>query len=167
MAKHAHDLLSKYCDEVHLSVRDEEQILPDDCDGLARLNDSLLNNGPTSGIISAFNKDRKSAWLIMGCDLPLVDEEAIETLCTQRNPFKYASTFVSATDGMPEPLLSIYEPKALSRFYQFLAMNRNCPRKLLLNSPVELISQEDKNWLDNINTPEDFDRINAILNKKN
>jgi len=102
---------------------------------------------------------------VMGCDLPLVNQEAIETLCEQRNEHKYASTFISASDGMPEPLLSIYEPKSLARFFQYLAMNRNCPRKILLNSPVELISQGENNWLDNINTPEDFDRINNILTK--
>ena len=164
-ARHAYDLLSKSCDEVYLSVRDDQQSLPDDCEGLPRLNDQIQNCGPASGIISALQKDRKAAWMVMGCDLPLVNQEAIETLCEQRNEHKYASTFISASDGMPEPLLSIYEPKSLARFFQYLAMNRNCPRKILLNSPVELISQGENNWLDNINTPEDFDRINNILTK--
>ena len=166
-ARYAYDLLAKSCDEVYLSVRDDLQVLPDDCEGLPRLSDQIQDYGPASGIISALQKDRKAAWMVMGCDLPLVNEEAIQTLCNKRNPHKYASTFISTSDGMPEPLLSIYEPKSLSRFFQYLAMNRNCPRKILLNSPVELISQGDHNWLDNINTPEDFTRINNLLNKEN
>ena len=64
---------------------------------------------------------------------------------------------------MPEPLLAIYEPKAQNRFYQFLATNRLCPRKVLLNSSIELLEQGEYNYLDNANTPEDAERIQEQL----
>ena len=163
MARQTYDLLKTQCDEVYLSVRDEQQELPDDCKNLDLIYDQLLDQGPTGGILSAFNKDSASAWLVAGCDLPLLKQEAIDDLCARRNPFKYATCFSSKSDQMPEPLFAIYEPKAKNRLFQFLAINRTCPRKVLLNSSIELLHQGEENWLDNANTPDDALRIKDLV----
>ena len=165
MARQAYDLLSKKCDEVFLSVRDDNQELPEDCKGLPVITDKLFDLGPTGGILSAFKHDSRSAWIVMGCDLPLVNEDALNKLCEGRNPYRYATCFNSQTDQMPEPLFAIYEPKAQNRFYQFLAIDRKCPRKVLLNSSIELLDQGNYNYLDNANTPEDAKRIREELSK--
>ncbi|WDE95989.1 molybdopterin-guanine dinucleotide biosynthesis protein MobB [Lentisphaera profundi] len=163
MARQAYDLLKEKCDEVYLSVRDLHQEVPADCQGLPLITDKFIDLGPTGGILSAFKNDSTSAWLVMGCDLPLVNSEALAKLCDGRNAQRYATCFKSQYDGMPEPLFAIYEPKAQNRFYQFLATNRQCPRKVLLNSSIALIEQGDYNYLDNANTPEDALRIKEEL----
>ncbi|EDM25219.1 molybdopterin-guanine dinucleotide biosynthesis protein BA [Lentisphaera araneosa HTCC2155] len=165
MARQAYELLKTQCDEVYLSVRDENQELPEDCLGLPIITDQLKDMGPTGGILSAFKKDSTSAWTVMGCDLPLVNQDAIEKLYAGRNAQRYATCFKSNSDDMPEPLFAIYEPKAQNRFYQFLATNRLCPRKVLLNSSIELLEQGEYNYLDNANTPEDAQRIIEELNR--
>lgn len=163
MARQAYDLLKEKCEEVYLSVRDEQQSLPEDCKGLPIITDQLRDMGPTGGILSAFKQDASSAWTVMGCDLPLVNSETLDKLYEGRNSQRYATCFKSNSDDMPEPLLAIYEPKAQNRFYQFLATNRLCPRKVLLNSSIELLEQGEYNYLDNANTPEDAERIQEQL----
>ena len=145
--------------------RDQSQEIPADCEGLPIITDQIHDIGPTGGILSAFKHDSKFAWIVMGCDLPLANSDALNKLYESRNPFRYATCFSSKNDKMPEPLFAIYEPKAQNRFYQSLAVNRLCPRKVLINSSIELIDQGEHNYLENANTPEDVQRIKAELKK--
>ena len=55
----------------------------------------------------------------------------------------------------PEPLITIYEPKAYGKLLQYLAQGYSCPRKMLINSDVKIIEVADA-VIRNINTPEEF-----------
>ena len=161
-ARYCADLLKGYCDEVYLSCR-SDQDLPEDCADLVRLEDVYLNMGPSGGILSAFHMDKDSTYLVIGCDLPYVGEEALDKLTLGRNALKMATTFISTNDGMPEPLLSYYEPKTKAAILKAMAVGSNgCPRKVLLNNPIQALEQESA-WLENINTPEEFESAKKSL----
>ena len=55
-----------------------------------------------------------------------------------------------------EPLITIYEPKAYPILLQYLAQGYSCPRKMLINSDVEIVEVDD-DFIRNINTPEEFE----------
>ena len=55
-----------------------------------------------------------------------------------------------------EPLITIYEPKAYPILLQYLAQGYSCPRKMLINSDVEIVEIDDA-FIRNINTPEEFE----------
>ena len=55
-----------------------------------------------------------------------------------------------------EPLITIWEPKAYPIMLSYLAQGYSCPRKVLINSDVEIIEVEDA-IIRNINTPEEYE----------
>ena len=64
----------------------------------------------------------------------------------------------------PEPLVTIWEPKAYPIMLQFLAQGISCPRKVLINSDVKLLETDDV-YIYNVNTPEEFDSVKKNLEK--
>ncbi len=152
---HCFELLSKYCDQVFISNRQHQVYFPGH-KALPQIHDTFTDIGPLGGILSAMTRSPEAAWLVLACDLPFVKPRTIETLIHRRNPFKMATAYQNAENHLPEPLCAIYEPKAVFRLLQFLACGIHCPRKILLNSSVELIPPDENLALDNVNTPEEY-----------
>lgn len=125
--------------------------------------DTFLNLGPFGGICSAFQKDPNAAWLVLAIDLPFVNDELIQLLLQNRNPSKVATAIKGKSKEFVEPLITIYEPKAYPILLQYLAQGYSCPRKMLINSDVEIIEIDD-NLIRNINTPEEFEAAKKEIN---
>lgn len=125
------------------------------------LADSFLGLGPFGAICSAFLKKPDSAWLVIACDLPFLDEAALRFLIEKRNPSRLATSFKSPTDGLPEPLVAIWEPKSWPVLLQFLGQGYSCPRKVLRNSEVELVQPVEPDWVMNVNTPGEFEQARS------
>ena len=120
------------------------------------IHDTFLNLGPFGGICSAFQKDPNSALLVIATDLPFVNKDLIKKLLSKRNPSKVATAIKGKNKQFPEPLITIYEPKAYPILLQYLAQGYSCPRKMLINSDVEIIEVDD-DLIRNINTSEEFE----------
>ena len=151
------ELLQKCNLETKLSVRKEQEV-PD----TNILEDVFLGLGPFGAICSAFQHDPNSAWLVLATDLPYVDQGLILKLLDARNPSKVATAVKGKKKEFPEPLVTIWEPKAYPLMLQFLAQGISCPRKVLINSDVELLETDDA-YIYNVNTPEEFDSVRKDL----
>ena len=127
------------------------------------IHDTFLNLGPFGGICSAFQKDPNSALLVVATDLPFVDKNLIIRLLENRNPSKVATAIKGRGKEFVEPLITIYEPKAYPVLLQYLAQGYSCPRKMLINSDVEIIEVDD-NLIRNVNTPEEFENVKREIN---
>ena len=127
------------------------------------IHDTFLNLGPFGGICSAFQKDPNSALLVVATDLPFVDKNLIIRLLENRNPSKVATAIKGRAKEFVEPLITIYEPKAYPMLLQYLAQGYSCPRKMLINSDVEIIEVDD-NLIRNVNTPEEFENVKREIN---
>jgi len=125
--------------------------------------DSVAGQGPIVGIRSALAAHPNAAWLVLACDLPFLSDGALRQLLAGRDPAASATAYSSVHDGLPEPLCAIWEPKAAAEIDAFLALGRDCPRKFLLNHAVRILKPEDRRALDNINTPEEYDRALDLL----
>ena len=130
---------------------------------LNEIHDTFLNLGPFGGICSAFQKDPNSAWLVLATDLPFVNKELISLLLENRNPSKIATAIKGKGKQFPEPLITLYEPKAYPVLLQYLAQGYSCPRKVLINSDVEIIEVDD-DLIRNVNTPEEFELAKREIN---
>ncbi len=128
------------------------------------ISDKFINLGPFGGICSAFQKDPNAAWLVLATDVPFVNEEIIQLLLKHRNPSKVATAIKGKGKEFVEPLITIYEPKAYSILLQYLAQGYSCPRKMLINSDVEIVEIDDS-FIRNINTPEEFKVAKNEINK--
>ncbi|WP_299015677.1 NTP transferase domain-containing protein [uncultured Polaribacter sp.] len=120
------------------------------------ISDKFINLGPFGGICSAFQKDPNSAWFVLATDVPFVDSTIIQQLLKHRNPSKVATAIKGKSKEFVEPLITIYEPKAYPILLQYLAQGYSCPRKMLINSDVEIVEIDDA-FIRNINTPEEFE----------
>jgi molybdopterin-guanine dinucleotide biosynthesis protein A len=150
-----HNRLSQFVDEVYISAR-KDQLDLDHLSGMKTITDVYPSAGPIAGILSAMNKDSNAAWLVVAVDLPYLDHETIEQLISNRNHLKMASCFENPVKKWPEPLCTIWEPKSKLRLHHFMGMDRNCPRKILFNSEINLLKLSNKLALDNCNTYEEY-----------
>jgi len=150
-----HELLSRYTDEAYVSIR-EDQLAEPVLAGLPHVVDAFRGFGPLGGILTAMNGRRDAAWLVLACDLPGVTDETVERLLAARAPLKFATAYRSPSDGLPEPLIAVYEPKARLRLFQTAGMGYDCPRKMLINSRCELVEGAGAVELANVNSPDDY-----------
>ncbi len=125
--------------------------------------DSVLGQGPFVGIRSALAAHPDAAWLVVACDLPFLSDPALRQLLAARDPGASATAYSSVHDGLPEPLCAIWEPGAAAEIDAFRANGKDCPRKFLLNHSVRLLELEDRRALDNVNTPEEYERASDLL----
>ena len=125
-------------------------------DSSAIIKDKMIDMGPFGAIISAMIEDPDAAWLAIACDLPHLNSSILQRLVNERNSSKVATAFQSANKKFPEPLITIYEPRAFPRFLKFLSLGYACPRKVLINSDIKTITLEEEQYIENVNTPEDY-----------
>lgn len=146
------DVLQKVCDQVYYSIRPDQAAA--DLNGPA-IPDTFTGLGPFGAILSAFRENPNNAYLVVACDLPLLDEAGLQQLIRQRNTSKIATAFHNPVTGWPDPLVTIWEPRAYPVLMQFLAQGYSCPRKVLINSDIELLKAENPAILENVNKPEE------------
>jgi len=158
------DLLKSFCKEVFISCRADQQKEIDS--NYLSLPDTFTDLGPYGAILSAFREKPDSAWLVIACDLPLMDENALQYLVNNRNASSVATAYKSPQNEFPEPLITIWEPKSYPLLLSFLAQGYSCPRKVLINSDVTLLNSENTEALTNVNTPEELERIKRLLHQK-
>ncbi len=125
--------------------------------------DRFLGLGPMGAIASAFLQEPQTAWLVLACDLPLLEASHIAALLAARAPDRYATAAQGAAQEFPEPLIAIYEPRAYGRLLQFLSLGYACPRKMLINSDIATLLFTDESPLTNANTPADRAAVQQLL----
>jgi molybdopterin-guanine dinucleotide biosynthesis protein A len=118
--------------------------------------DTRENLGPVAGLLAAQARHPEAAWLVLACDLPLLDELTLAHLVRSRAPERTATAYRSSHDGLPEPLCAIWEPRSAVPLAAYVASGRQCPRRFLLGADTHLIDEPHPGALDNINTPEEY-----------
>jgi len=152
------ELLERNHLKTFLSVREEQEIK-----AKHKITDTFIGLGPFGALCSAFQENPDVAWLVLATDLPFVNDELIQTLLHRRNPSKAATSIKGKNKRFPEPLITIWEPKSYTLLLNYLAQGYSCPRKVLINSDVEIVEVAD-DLIRNINTPEDFNAAHKEIN---
>jgi molybdopterin-guanine dinucleotide biosynthesis protein MobB len=156
--QHAYNLLKSCCEDLFVSCRFEQSDDPDKRD-LPQLHDRFLDMGPMGGILTAFSAHPDRAWLVVACDLPYLNSNAIDFLISQRAAYRTATAFLAPDSGLPEPLCAIYEPRAYPLMLHRLSKGgKSCPRSFLKNEKIAGINQQDPIWLENVNTAEEYEQ---------
>lgn len=154
-------LLERVTERAFLSVRDQQRDDPLRA-GLPQIVDSYDAIGPAAGILSAQDRFPEAAWLVLACDLPLLDEATLQQLIDARDLSANATVFASRHDGLPEPLCAIWEPSSHALLRQRYDDGSYCPRKALIQSRIVLLPAPG-DALDNVNTPEERDEMQHRL----
>lgn len=171
--RRAVDLLSKVCDGVYLSLRPGQEV-PGDVTDIPRVTDRYVGVGPIGGILSALETDPNAAWFTLGCDMPLLRDADVTVLAARRDEGAIATSAIAAparsaasagydergvSAAEPEPLCTIWEPRARNPLHAALSRGERSPRRVLLVGPTNLVELSDPTVLFNVNTPTDRNSI--------
>jgi molybdopterin-guanine dinucleotide biosynthesis protein A len=155
-------LLTPLVAQAYVSVRAEQQSEPLRA-RFAQIIDAPGHAGPIAGLLAAQARHPEVAWLVLACDLPLLDAATLTHLLHARDPSRMATAYRSSHDGLPEPLCAIYEPRSGAALAAYVASGNDCPRKFLRASDTELLDQPEPHALDNVNTPEEYGAVMAAM----
>lgn len=163
-AEHCLDLLHTHCHQAFLSCR-QDQAGQAGFSGFPQIHDTFLDMGPMSGILSALRAYPGAAFMVIACDLPLLDAASLEALVKARNPSRIATAFTGPQNGLPEPLCAIYEPACYPTLLEFLGRGITCPRKVLMHSSSNLLPPPDLGALVNANDPVAYQEALKFITK--
>ncbi|MDB5155174.1 MAG: mobA [Mucilaginibacter sp.] len=161
---HVADMLKPLCQEVFISCRADQKLQINI--NYNALEDTFAGLGPFGAILSAFREQPDKAWLVVACDLPLLETETFKFLTEHRKTSAIATAFNSPDNEFPEPLITIWEPKSYPALLAFLAQGYSCPRKVLINSDVNLLQVPNPEALTNVNTPDDLEKVKRTIHQK-
>lgn len=153
--EYLYHLLERVCDKAFLSVRQDQK------DTVTSEFKTILDRdefrGPYNGLLSAHESYPDAAWLVLACDLPLINENSLKELIELRKKEKMATAFANKNNPLPEPLCAIWEPKSLQTSISYLrAGNGTCPRKFLINNDVSLVFPDREEVLLNANSQAEY-----------
>ena len=152
-------LVEACCERTFVSIRPEQAD-----DELRRQYAVIVDDpdagGPAAGLLAAHARYPDAAWLVVACDLPLLDDASIRQLVVARRPDRAATGFRNPARGFPEPLCAIWEPATLAGLCKRAESGQSpSPRDLLAGSDTQLIDAVDSRVLENLNTQADFERL--------
>ena len=149
------DLLMNHSDQVFVSLR-KDQELESHRSKYELLFDDPDFKGPIAGIMSAAKHEAESPWIIVSCDLPLLDDETIKQLLDMRAKDKDATAFFNHETGI-EPLCAIYEPSLLQNLKENPeVIEKMSPQMTLKKMKINIVKPKSDKALYNLNriTPE-------------
>lgn len=162
-AEHCHQLLSRYCSQVAVSVNaSQSERYP--YNELPILVDSGTVAGPAAGLLSAWTIYPDSALLTLAVDLPLVDDLLLTQLVDNRNPECAATAWVHP-DGVLEPLCAIWEPALRETLIGAVRTGSPSVRRLLEAADVELLEPPDPRQIASVNSEDDYRQALTALGR--
>ncbi len=137
--------------------------LPERLADLPRLLDVPSATGPMAGLLSGMRWRPATRWIAVACDLPLVNEAAVEWLLSQTDIGKDAVMPRLAYDARCEPLFAVYEPTSRAYLERRASEGRWSLRKAFdaerVSNPI-IPGPLRKAWT-NVNTPEEWAAIRS------
>ncbi len=160
LVRRCYDLLDEAgCKRILISLR-HDQPLPDGLSDLAALeivrDPAEGSVGPMVGIASGMRLQPAANWLVLACDLPRLDTETLRHLIDSLELGEKFLAYRSESDGLPEPLCTLYGSAALPLLEEAIATDMRCPRKILIRENCRLLEAVTPRALANANTPEDW-----------
>lgn len=155
-------LLSQHVQSCFVSLRRdqrEESIRA----GLPGIFDEAEGIGPAAGLLAAHGAHPDAAWLVLACDLPRLQPSTLLGLIRARDGRHAAIAYRSAVDDLPEPLCALWEPAALASLSRQAQAGRYRLRDILESGDALLLSAPSDGVLENINTPEDLQRLRGPM----
>lgn len=152
-ARYVYRMLEEFCERVYISDRHEQSDAPGH-DEMPHIFDLYQASGPLNGILSAFAAYPGCAWLVVACDLPCLDQDALRTLQKARAPGKEATTYRTPGAQTPEPYCTIYEPAIAPRLLYAYRQGHESAREVLQECNIQVVEPTCTGKLDDVNDPE-------------
>lgn len=134
--------------------------LPDSLGELDRIADIEGLAGPIAGILAALRYQPEVSWLVVACDLPEMNEQALQWLLSHRKIGRHAVLADLEGNGRVEPLLAYYDYRCRRAVEDIVAAG-SLRINRLQGAPGVFTDQPPESlhrcWR-NINTPRELER---------
>ncbi|MET0892764.1 MAG: NTP transferase domain-containing protein [Pseudoxanthomonas sp.] len=129
---------------------------------LPALVDAVDGIGAAAGLLAAHAARPEAAWLVVACDLPLLQPSTLAALVHARDGRHAAIAYRGEEDGQPEPLCAVWEPEALQVLARESGSGRHGLRNALALVSTLLLAPPADQSLRNINTPQERADLQAV-----
>lgn len=159
-------LLAAELEHVYVSVRPDQR--GDALRARFRLvEDRTPEIGPAAGLLAAHAQQPHAAWLVIACDMPLLEASHVRTLIAARDPQKGATVWRTDETGAAEPLCAIYEPATLADFAASIrAGGSPSPREWLARVRLQRVTEPAGGALKSANTPAELREVQDALKSR-
>ena len=125
--------------------------------------------GPLAGILSAMRWRPAVRWIVLACDLALIESRAVQWLISQTRPGIDAVFPRSDQSAEGEPLFAVYEPTGRARLEDAASQEIWALKNALTGNRVlnPIIPEELRPDWANINTPDDWIAAQASVARVN
>lgn len=115
------------------------------------------NNGPISGLLTAFKNNPDESFILVGCDYPLVNQDHIKKLVSLSQHGYDAICYVRKSNlTINEPLITFYNNSFKEKLFTSFNSGNTSLKKVLDEVNTFKIIVEDDLFLKSFDTPEDF-----------
>ncbi len=126
--------------------------------------------GPIQGIKMAMESSPQSAWLVIPCDMPLLDRTVFNFLIAHRNEQKIATVFKIEDQKTGKeiilPFPAIYEPSFYTLMSAHLKAGQWSPKKMLESADCEVVACPFPEKMANVNRPGDVGELKGFISDK-
>ena len=123
------------------------------------MEDKYEDIGPYGAILTAFKSDPEAAWFVLACDFTLLDQQGIAQLLMERDMKGIATSFLDLHTLMPEPWITILEPKIYPILLEYHNKGKSSLRGVLVDYNSTVIRASNPDILLNENKPEEAERM--------
>lgn len=154
--QHLIDLFSGLGIPAFISCRQDQATM---LEGTPLIIDRYDSIGPIGGIASAFLEDSKCAWLVVACDMPYIDEKAIQELLDQDDHHLEAISYQKQGENYLETTFSLYYPRIQPKMTEAIQNKEYSLQQLLRQCNVKALTPHQERVLHNLNTPGDMGKF--------
>jgi molybdopterin-guanine dinucleotide biosynthesis protein A/nucleoside-triphosphatase THEP1 len=120
------------------------------------------NNGPISGLLTAFKNNPDDSFILVGCDYPLIQQHHIDTLVSLSGYGFDAVCYVKQSNtSVYEPLITFYSNAFKEKLLVSYQQGNSSIKRILSEVNTLKIITEDEEFLKSFDTPEDFHSFKA------
>jgi molybdenum cofactor guanylyltransferase len=150
-------LLEAACARSFVSLRaDQSDALRDRWPGIV---DAQHDIGPIAGIAAAQATYPTVAWLVVACDLPLLNSATLQQLIAARDSTHDVVAFT--TEEHLESLCALWQPSSCHHVQTAVQHQQYSVMKALQRMNTRLLTPDDPTALRNINTLDDYRLVTA------
>lgn len=130
--------------------------------------DIYVGQGPLSGIHVALKKSKYDKCLFVACDMPLINRKVVNYLGSIEEDYE---VLIPKINGKYQPLCGIYSKKIGNLIESKIKNSENklmkfcleTKYKIIENFPNNITSQEVRENFINVNTPEEYEKLETII----
>jgi molybdopterin-guanine dinucleotide biosynthesis protein A/nucleoside-triphosphatase THEP1 len=120
------------------------------------------NNGPISGLLTAFKNYHEDSFILVGCDYPLIQQHHIDTLVSLSGYGFDAVCYVRQSNtSLHEPLITFYNYTFKEKLLASFHLGNSSIKRVLDEVNTLKIIIEDEDFLKSFDMPQDFHSFQA------